>query len=303
MMMSLEFDLKNVQTVEFAVGRDEDEDQRFYLVPVDKGVQRVLVEMVDATWQAMEKSEDGLTKYEPSEKYATEEYVYLPLKDDIAISIQNLHTASNMPTDSGEMSDLSEIFCYVARFVDRKDRRLTAVRRAAQFKGLLKSKGRLIRWIDDTLRIVEQEVFKLDKDFDFLVDDEKVHILRPSGFESVGRIRQEILNAVPKNISVIQRDLPFVDFDGIEVYSKERPRAARYLASIRDQVKGIGKEQLKAACQRTGIEIAESNGKIIVPKGSEMRFLELLDRRIYDINLVEDQSEVYRAGSRRKINE
>src|SRR5690606_41504880 len=104
MTMSLEFDLKNVQTVEFAVGRDEDEDQRFYLVPVDKGVQRVLVEMVDATWQAMEKSEAGLTKYEPSEKYATEEYVYWPLKDDIAVSIQNLHTASNRPTDAGARS-------------------------------------------------------------------------------------------------------------------------------------------------------------------------------------------------------
>ncbi len=59
------------------------------------------------------------------------------------------------------------------------------------------------------------KVFKLDNDFDMLADDEGVSILRPSGFEFVGQLKEAILAAAPANVKLIQNDLPFVDFASI----------------------------------------------------------------------------------------
>lgn len=69
------------------------------------------------------------------------------------------------------------------------------------------------------MRIIPDTVFKLDNDFDLLIDDTNVHILRPSGFEFAGRLQQALLDAVPGNIEEIQRDLPFVDFADVKAYA------------------------------------------------------------------------------------
>lgn len=51
----------------------------------------------------------------------------------------------------------------------------------------------------DALKLVEDRVFNLDTDFDLLIDPQRVHILRPSGFEFAGQLQGAILDAVPKN--------------------------------------------------------------------------------------------------------
>ena len=76
--MTLEFDLDNVTLVEFGVGRDDGNGQAFVAVPVDAKVQTALREMTQATWQAMQQDGDGPTKYEPSDKHGSVEYLYLP---------------------------------------------------------------------------------------------------------------------------------------------------------------------------------------------------------------------------------
>lgn len=302
--MNLDFDIGNVTVTEFGVGRDDGDEQTFVAVPVDAGVQDALREMVQATWDAMQKDKDGPAKYEPSEKHGSTEYVYLPLDDELAASVRELHEAESLNIDAAALTDRTDVFCYFARLTDNSKRRLTALRRATQFKGVLKSRNRLVRMLDDTLTIIEDSVFKLDNDFDLLVDGTKVHILRPSGFEFAGKLQQAILAAVPKNIKAIQKDLAFVEFDGIEAYARKHPRAARYLASIRGQeeTRNIDKSLLKKLCKETGVEVTESKGKISITSGHEMGFLEVLDRRRYEVNLVRKNPERYRAGSRRKIN-
>jgi hypothetical protein len=302
--MKLEFDLGDVTVTAFGVGRDDRDGQTFVAVPVDAKVQSALREMVQGTWDAMNKGGDGPAKYEPSEKHAGTEYLYLPLGDELATSVRDLHQAATLDINAAALSDPSDVFCYFARLTDKKQRRLTALRRATQFKGVLKSKNRLVRMLDDTLEIIEDTVFKLDNDFDLLIDAKNVHILRPSGFEFAGKLQQAILDAVPENIKAIGKDLTFVEFDGIEAYARKHPRAARYLASIRGQeeTKNIDKSLLKRLCKQTGVEIAESKGKVVVTGGNEMGFLEVLDRRRYEVSLVKEKPERYRAASRRKIN-
>jgi hypothetical protein len=302
--MNLDFDLRGVSVTEFGVGRDDGNERSFVAVPVDADVQTALREMVQVTWAAMRQDEDGLAKYEASEKHGSTEYLYLPLADNMAAAVRQLHEAANLEIDGTALAAPADVFCYFARLTDRKRRRLTALRRATQFKGVLKSKGRLIRMIDDTLRLIDDTVFKLDSDFDLLVDSANVHILRPSGFEFAGKLEQAILDAVSENIRAIQKDLSFVEFDGVEAYAAKHPRAARYLASIRGQAetKNIDKAALRKLCRSTSVEVTESKGKLAVAAGHEMAFLEVLDRRRYELELVKGKPERFKAASRRKLS-
>lgn len=301
--MNLAFELTKVTIIEFGVGRDDGNGQAFVAVPVDAKVQTALREMTQATWHAMQQDEDGPTKYEPSDKHGSVEWLYLPLGDDMATDVRDLHQAANLPMDSVALAAPEKVFCYFVRLTDNQQRKLTALRRASQFKGVVKSKGRLIRLIDDTLKIVEDTVFKLDSDFDLLIDTNNVHILRPSGFEFVGKLQQAILNAVPGNVAAIKAELTFIAFDGIEQYAAKRPRAARYLASIRGQeeLKDIDKAALKKLCKNTGVDVSESKGKVIIADGHEMAFLQVLDRRRYQLELVKDKPEKFVAANRKPI--
>ena len=299
--MTLEFNLNAVSTTEFGVGRDGDGDPVFGVVPVDAGVQSALLSMAQATMDRMTAAEDGPAEYEPAEKHGSTEYLVVPAGGALDGAIRQLHDAENLPFDGAHLSDPDTVFCYFARFTDDQDRHLTAIRRATQFKGVLKSK--LLRFDDDTLKIVEDNVFKLDIDFDLLLDSACTHIWRPSAFEFLGRLKQQILDAVPDNVGAIAPDLPFVDLSSIEDYATSRPRAARYLASIRSQaLQGMDQHALKALCDSTGVDIQEVNGKIAVNSGHEMGFLEVLDRRRYRLELVPNQPERFRAPSRVRID-
>ncbi len=220
--MKLNFDLQTVKATEFGVGRDEGTGQAFVALPVDGEVQTALREITSATWEAMQGQTKDPPRYEASEKHGSVEYLHLPLSSDLVASIRELHEAANLPFDSDALADPSAVFCYFARMADEGGRRLTALRRATQFKGILKS--RLLRLTTDALKLIEDQVFKLDNDFDLLVDSENVHILRPSGFEFAGKLQEAILQAVPKRIAVIQKDLAFVDFARVQEYALTHPR-------------------------------------------------------------------------------
>jgi hypothetical protein len=146
-------------------------------------------------------------------------------------------------------------------------------------------------------------VFKLDNDFDLLADDDGVSILRPSGFEFVGQLKEAILAAAPANVKLIQSDLLFVDFAPIEQYASKHPRAARYIASIRAQkeARNVDKASLLKLCENTGVKVQEVKGKLIVDDASVMDFLGVLDRRLYQVELVKGSPESFRAASRRRI--
>lgn len=298
----LNFDFNHIHTVEFGLGRDDGDGRTFCLIAVDGDVQDALQEMAEATWAAMQ----GLTKkppgYEPSEKHAGIEYLYLPLTSDLAASMRELHEANNLPIDALALDNPESIFSYFARFTDTHGRRLTALRRATQFKGVLKN--RLIRFVTDALKIVEDDIFKLDTDFDLLIDAQRVHILRPSGFEFAGQLQEAIMAAVTKNVTALKTDLDFVNFDVIESYASQHPRAARYLASIHSQEesKNINRDRLVQLCAHTGVETDEADGQIVVTEKNVMGFLEVLDRRRYEIELVADAPEQYRAASRSKLD-
>ncbi|HZQ25249.1 MAG TPA: Kiwa anti-phage protein KwaB-like domain-containing protein [Terriglobales bacterium] len=299
--MTPRLDPENAATTEFGVGLENGKGQRFVMVPVDANVQEALREMVTATRDEMSAITEKPSEYEPSEKYGSTEHLHLLLTDELASQLRAIHEADNLPMDGRVLEDPSEVFCYFTRLTFGKGRRLTGVRRATTFKGILRS--RLIRLATDALRIVEDKVFKLDNDFDMLIDNTDVYILRPSGFEFVGELQDAILGAVPGNVKLIQADLPYVDFSSIETYASAHPRAARYLASIRVQkeTKDIDKNSLKKLCASTGVKVEDVKGKLTVEESSIMDFLGVLDRRLYQIELIKGSPESFRASSRSRI--
>ena len=299
--MNIDFNLDQITTTEFGVGRDRTGQPTFTLMSVNGQVQQVLLEMVRATISGLEQNEDGSAEYNPAEKYASREYLYLPIDDAMAETYHDLHNANNMDLDNNGRNNMSNVFCYFARFRDGDGKRLTALRRAGQFKSL--GRSRLVSWLDDSLRVVNDSIFKLDSDFDLLVDSEYVSILRPSGFEYSGQLQEAVLQAVPNNIAIIRADLPFIDWTTVEDYAGEHPRAARYLASIRSQgwTQNINQNALAEWCAATEVEVQVIDGQVTVEEGHVMGFLEVLDRRRLQSRLIPDLPEYFRASSRERI--
>ena len=298
--MAAQFNVNAAEVVEFGVGIDERRNQRYVSVPIDAEIQAALREMVIATRDEM-KAVGDVSSYEPGEKYSGHENLRLPIDSELASHVLTIHNAANLPSEPKALSDPTNVFCYFTRMRDGKNR-LTAIRRATSFKGVLKS--RLLQFTTDALKIVPDKIFKLDQDFDLLVDDTGIQILRPAGFEFVGALEGAILGAVPKNVKALKADLPFVEFDGIETYASKHPRAARYLASIRTQqeTENVDKANLKDLCHRTGVIFTEKKGKFVIDEGSIMDFLGVLDRRLYEVELVKGKPESFRAASRSRIS-
>ncbi len=297
----LDFNFQNVEVTEFGVGREDSHDSQFVSVRVDAGVQAALLEMAQTTWKEMQNSPEGPVQYQPSEKHGSTEYLLVPKDNGLDKGIRELHEANNLTIDGNALNEPNEIFCYFARFIDNQNRRLTGLRRASQFKGVLKN--RLIHFANDSLKIVEDKLFKLDGDFDLLIDSEYTHIWRPSAFESISGAKQAILDAVPNNVDSIKRDVDFIDFESIQAYASKHLRAARYLASIRtQQLAGISCDALKRQCRTTGVKIEEADGLLRVADVHVMGFLEVLDRRRYQVELVPGTPEQFKAASRSKID-
>jgi hypothetical protein len=299
--MAFAFNFDSIDITEFGVGSDNGDGRTFSLVAVDEKVQKALQEMVEATREQLNKAGANPAQYEPSDKYASLEHLIVPLDDDLAESLKTLHQTNNYPFDCSTLDTPGGVFCYFARLQDTDGKRLTGVRRASQFKSTLSKK--LLSWFDDSLKVVERNIFRLDMDFDLLIDENNIHILRPSGFEFVGQLKEAILAAVPTNIEEIKSQVDFIEFDSIQEYASTHPRAARYLASIRTfgEANNISKNKLKDACAQLGVEIGEEEGKIMVDNKNIMGFLEILDRRRYEIELVDGEPEQFRAASRSKL--
>ena len=297
----MNFDLENIKTTEFGIGRKTDNEPIFETVPVEPDVRNNLKECASDTWKKM-CSIAPPQLYDPSNVTENDRYLCLPLDDPMAVIYHNLYHANNLSRNNTLSNNPDDIFCYFARFIDDTDKRLTAIRRTTQFR-VIKKKNKIIRWMDGTLKFVKDPLFKLDPLFDVLVDSEQVHVLHPIGFEVVGNLKEFVLGAAETNAQNIQREMEFVDMTPVIEYAIAHIRAAKYLASIQSRrwAQGITENDLKRACNESNVNIQEINGRIDV-SGDIMGFLEILDRRRYNVRLIEDQTEQFRAASRHKIN-
>ena len=259
--------------------------------------------MIEATAQKSRASVDSPSTFDPAEKYANEEYLTLPIDDDLASRLRELHEAPNLRIANDYLDWITKCFCYFARLRDGGGRQLTALRRAAQFKGALNKQNRILSLGTDALQIVVNPIFQLNADFDVIVDTDTVHIIHPSSFKILGQIEEAIAEAVPRNVEVISQAVTYVEWANVKDYATTHTRAASLLASIRTNgyADNLDQAALEAHCKATGVLLENVGGKITVPEQHILPFLEVVDRRRYEIGLVAETRERYRASSRTRV--
>lgn len=292
------FDFRQIGPVEFGVCTETEQGESFRLVPIDAGVQAALREMLLATLAELKKPGTVLSDFSPAEKYGSTERLRVPLDSEWVEKYQTVFAANNLVTDTHGLDTPESLISYFAVFRDQKNRKAMAFRRAAQFKGVVKK--HLITFIDDTLQIVPDRLFKLDTDFDFVIVDNEILIWRPSGFIFTADMDRHIAMSAATNVATISQAVTCVDFSGIGDYVAEHKLAMRLVAAlkIRADLSQISLKRLRASCKQNDIPVTVRDNKLSPTAGYEMDFLLLLDRRLYTLTLIDQHPETYQAAAR-----
>ena len=298
------FDENDILDVDFCLSLDQDNGENHVRIPIDLSVKKILISMLTATIAELQPQDGAVTsKFELSEKYGSKESLQAPLDSEEYEKLRSLYTEENWLNDNDAINRSKDLTYYFAVFRDNLGRKLIGVRRASQFKAILSAQNRLLRWLDDSMKVLTENVFRLDTDFDFLIDHELIHILRPSGFEFISDISSLAAEKAKEKALSLANIILFIDFNALAEYAATHRRAARLVAaiSIRDDLNKINKEKLADAARNTKVELEEKDGKLHPKSGSELGLLELLDHRRYTTSLTDDDPSAFVASSRQKV--
>lgn len=295
----MNFDFTAIESVSFGVGSRRRSEVEFRDVPIDLSVSHSLKEMVRGTVKAMQEVAESPSPYEPSQRYSPLEHLSIHLDDPMAVHFVDLSKVTAFePGGAAVLREPRLVFCYVGRFIDQNHRTLFGVRRATSFKGVLKKKHLVLPLVSDELRMVEDHLFRLDVDFDVLIDDQQVCILHTVGFEAIGKLHDVIKNAAVGNIQTLQNNLPFIRIAEVDT-SNIKLTVARQLSSVSQQPsRGITLSSLRKACDDNGVAYSVVGGKLEFGNDSVSDLLDILDRRLYVDNLVPGAPMRYRASNR-----
>lgn len=297
-------ELSDFRNVEFGLAFILDNEQIVFKVPVDRTVKTSLVEMRDQFYNQYGFDENP-EQFSPSEKYGTTEALVADLDSEYLHFIRELYNQEQIPVSSQNLGEIqNSISFYFAIFTSQDETKELAVKRPAQFKGLLSKKNKLMRLVDDTLEIIPDDIFKLDNDFDFIVDSTNtVRILHPAGFIFISDMEEAILSSISSSVAQIASRVPCINFSVIEGFISGSKRAAKLIASIksRHDLEYTSLEKLLGRCQTLQLNVIEENGQIYPHENHVLDFLYVLDRRQYDIDITELDPEIYLAASRRQV--
>jgi hypothetical protein len=299
----MQFDFEKIVRAEFYVCLSVEGKELHYQVPVDTSVQEALKEMVSATVTRIAecKADDRFEEFSPSQKYGSTDAVFCKLDSEFAEVPRALLAEMQVPETRHALDDLQQISYYYVIAFDEAGTKLLGVRRASQFKGVLKSK--LVTIVDNTMKLLPETTFRLDSDFDYLVFDDVLWALRPAGLEFTGKLTEAVKAAAPQSAEEVVKRVPFLDLMALGSYASKHPRAARYLAAVRARadLEDISQELLIQYCANSNIKLVEKDGKHSPAEGYEILFLEVLDRRVFTAELIKGQKERYEAPNRRNV--
>lgn len=297
-----EFDFDHIQSVEFCVNVATTNDAHInHLVPIDQSVQDALKQVLNATLADIEPNEDDWSLYELSEKYGSKESLRADISAAEMAAVKTLHEEEGWEINASALTNPKTIAYYFGVFRDNRGRKLVGVRQATQFKGAFK--GHFVSFIDDTLRMVQDRVFKLDNQFDFLITAQHIYILHPTGFERIAEI-EEFASAKAKEMTLaLAETVKFLDFGGLSEFVGKHKRAARLVATLhaRNDLATIKRAMFCKSAEETGVVLENVGRKLAPGKGSEIACLELLDNRRYTTTLKPGPKPAFVASSRRPV--
>ena len=296
----MDFDINKVKLVTFYGFFDKTGNPEHIQIPIHLSLQKELKKILEKTFQniGLPASANTLDIFNPAENYTKECSLKLPLNTSYISTFAKVITLTNLPSRTNALDDTVHLKYYYAVFTDNSDRKLYAFHRAGTFKRIVNSK--LAFFNGGLLEVVNQPIFKLDNDFDFVVFDNQIYIFRVSGFEYITNAIEKIKSSASDNANQISAKVNYLDLSNIATYAMSHTKSARLLASInsRTDLNRIEKAKLVRNCNELGVVFVEDvHGSISITSGHEYNFLCLLDRRLYKVDLV-NQSEKYEATGR-----
>jgi hypothetical protein len=298
--------LDDLITIEFGICSLINQEHIINLIPIDQSVRDSLLMMHVEFYNTYFRIADDPRLFEPSEKYAQTEKLFIPLTSyDSLTEFDNLHKRSNIPVSDVNLNVIARnIVYYFAVFHYTGGRKQVGIKRPSQFKGLLSRRNHLIRLVDDTLHIIPDDVFKLDNDFDFVINDDTIDILHPTGFIFLADIEEAILSSAATSTQQLANRIAFINFESISTFVSTSKTAAKLIASIRsrDDLELTDMQKVITKCNDLGVLITELENLIIPEENHIIPFLQILDRRQYDVDLTDNNPEIYIASSRTKVN-
>ncbi len=299
-MMEAEFDINTIQSVDFGISVGGG----YRVVPVDGEVQNALKEMLQTTVQNLLAKEEAWEEYSVSEEYSNNRKLYSPRESELMEEMAKIYKQDGFPDIVQMPNSVQDIRFYFAVFRDADSRKLIAVRRAAQFKGFVKARNKLIRVIDNTLKIIHQDVFKLDFSFDVLICDKNIYIEDVKGLEYLAFLTEAIANSAEGKLQKIQAAIPFLDLRAIVADIGSHPRTARLVVSIkfRANLANFDRSKIEAMANAQGMKLITDSAGNLRPRATDRHALmEILDDRRYVSNLTTTDPEPFRAKSRQRV--
>lgn len=284
----------------FLVRVQECED--FLMMPSTDVIKSTLAEMYNETW-AYWNTDEPWEDFELAQKYGAVEKVKLSTSSPLAQKAVAIFNQLNHAEDSDIENKLNEIDFYGAVFWNPANIKFMGVRRATQFKSILKARNRLARWCDDGLHEIEENVIRIDRSFDFIVEQDNIYILSPVGFKLFSFEKNERLHAAASRVGELNGVLTGFDLTNFIELVDTRSRAAQLLIGIlsREDISMIDVDKIILGARSQGIRI-EFNGELnSVHDDDRQDFLEFLDCRRYMLDFTNQQPSVFQAANRRKL--
>ena len=292
-------DYNSITNTEFGVALLKAEESHYH-VPVAPKVTDALKQMLQATLDNLGDPGEW-ADFDCAEQYSPTERLKYPLDTPLSSRINCLFTAQNFPTAADALNNPTQIDYYFAHFRDSSNAECIGVRKATYFKGPVGKT--FMHWLDGQLTIVEGNLFRLDTDFDFLIFSDHIAIYRPTQFERIAELEDELAKITPHHVQAVSTAAPQLDFEFANTVSPIPSRMRRLFAALksRSDIANISSEKFEKACKANGIALIQKNGKWAPGPKHEIAFLEMLDRRRYNDPLIDDDPDPYRAVARKKV--
>jgi hypothetical protein len=290
--MSIHFDFNNI--VQTELGFIYSDGVRINTIAINSDIKSILKKMLASTLDGLEYSPTAVYEvYEPAQKYSTCEKLYADINTDYLETVKLLFNTPNFTNTHTNLSDINKVKYYFGLFNDSQSQKVIAIKRAAQFKGAAKARGRVGRMLNGTLAIDNEPVIKFDFDFDFIITSTKILILRPTALEAMGVTESKIFEKGTEYVDDIASKVTAINFDSVKSYVATHKRAAKLAASIssRNDLSQTDVALIQQRCAENGISLSQdSNGLWFPNDGQEYHFLMLLDRRRFSVELIKDNS-------------
>jgi hypothetical protein len=300
-MIEDEFNLANIESVNFAVALRSNGNR--YFVPTDGAIKEALKEVLRATVASFANIGGDWEAHDVSEDYGESRRTYAPRDTDYLTDLSAIFDAGDLHDLANAHEHVQDIDFYFGVFHDDVGRKAVGIKKGTQLKGTLGARNKLMRLADDTLRMIEDEVLKLDREFDAIMTDAHVFMLKVRSVEYVANIVEYVAGAAAAKMQQIQDALTFLDLSRIRDDISRHPRMARMAASIaaRNDLAQIQRDRMQQLADQHGLVLKEVGGRLQCRRQDEAKLLEILDARRYHLDLTAKGPVPYRATGRQKV--